>query len=251
MIRTLDRESPLPLYKQIETILRSDIMLGNIPQGSLLPSEQIYCDKFNVSRITIRKALDELSRDGLITRIQGKGTIVSSPRKRLIPDRIKGFSRGISDESTTVHSEMLSIDLISGDSVLLNTFNLPIDRDQKFYRFRRLRYVNNIPCVILTSFVRKEIGEKMQEFDLENASFYELIENIVGLNIVRNDSTFLPVIATQELCRLLKVEPGSPHFHYRGISYVEGDIPVELARGYFRGDKIELSVTIPHMKMVK
>ena len=251
MIRSLDRGSPLPLYKQIEMNLRSEIMLGNIPTGSSLPSEQEFCEKFNVSRITIRKALDELSHEGLITRIQGKGTVVASHRKRIIPDRIKGFSRGITDESTTVSSEILSVDLITGDSVLLETFNLPINKDQNFYRFRRLRFVNDVPCVILTSYVRKEIGEKMQEFDLQEASFYQLIETIMGLKIIRNEATFLPVIATPELFSLLKVEPGSPHFFYRGISYVEGDIPVELASGYFHGEKFELFVTIPLMKMVK
>lgn len=248
---TLDRNSPIPLYKQIEMVLRNEILVGNLPKDSILPSEQEFCSKFDVSRITIRKALDELTRDGLVLRQQGKGTIVLNQRKRITPDRIKGFSRSIRDENTTVHSEILSIDLIFGDSVLLKTFNLPTNKNHQFYRFRRLRYVNNIPCVVLTSIVRKEIGEKMQEFDLREASFYALIETIMGLNIIRNESTFVPVIATPELCTLLKVEVGSPHFFYRGISYVDGDIPVELASGYFHGNKFELFVTIPKMKMVK
>ena len=74
---TLDRESPIPLYKQIEMMLRNEILLGNIPLDTILPSEQEYCDQLDVSRITIRKALDELSRDGLIFRQQGKGSMIS------------------------------------------------------------------------------------------------------------------------------------------------------------------------------
>jgi GntR family transcriptional regulator len=252
MVRTIDREKPVPLYKQLEEILREKITLGDFPSGSRLPSETQLCDRYDVSRITVRQALDELTREELIQRVQGKGTIVTSQeRKPLIVNSIKGFKKSVADQNTHVHSEILSSDLVMGDSSLLDIFNLPVDKESEFMRIRRLRYVNDMPCAILTSYVRKEIGEKMQEFDLTTASFYDLIETIIGLKIIYNRCTYIPVAATSELCNLLKVNPGSAHFYFRGISYAEGDIPIELANGYFHGEKFEMLVTIPQIRLVR
>jgi GntR family transcriptional regulator len=208
---------------------------------------------YHVSRITVRQALEELSHDGLINRIQGKGTIVTSlERKLFVTNRIQGFKKSITDETTSVRSEILSIDTVAGDSSLLKSFDLPSkDKESEFIRFRRLRYVNDIPCAIQTSFIHKEVGEKMQEFDLTTASLYDLIESIVGLKIVFNKGTCIPVSATPELCTLLKVKAGSAHFYFQGISYAEGDIPVELYTGYYHGDKFELNVNVPRLRFVE
>jgi GntR family transcriptional regulator len=228
-------------------------MLGEYSAGTKLPSETKLCAMYDVSRITVRQALDGLAHDGLINRIQGKGTIIKSiERKPFEIDYIKGFKKNIADDSTTVRSDVLSIDTITGDSILLKSFDLPsLDKNSEFMRIRRLRYVNEAPCAIQTSFVRKEIGEKMLEFDLTTASLYELIESIVGLKITFNAGICIPIAATPELCTLLKVKPGSAHFYFQGISYAEGDIPVELYTGYYHGDKFELHVTVPHVHLVE
>lgn len=249
----IDRESPIPLYRQVESVLREKILIGEFKNGDLLPSEAQLCDLYNVSRITIRQALDELNRNGMISRIQGKGTTVKElDRKPFNVTSATGFKKSISDETTKVRSEILSIDTIAGDSTLLEVFHLlSVDRESEFLRIRRLRYINDVPSVIMTSFIRKEVGEKMLEFDLSTASFYELIESIVGLKIIYNKCTFIPVTATPELCTLLKVRPGSSHFYYRGISYTEGDIPVELANGYYHGDKFELTTTIHRIRIIE
>lgn len=249
----IDRERPIPLYKQIESILREKIMLGEFSDGSMLPSETRLCSMYHVSRITVRQALDELNHDGLINRIQGKGTIVTTPERKLFQtNHIQGFKKSLTDETTQVRSEVLSIDTVAGDSILLKSFDLPpMEKENEFIRFRRLRYINEIPCAIQTSFVHREVGEKMQEFDLNTASLYELIESIVGLKIVYNKGTCIPVSATPELCTLLKVTPGSAHFYFQGISYAEGNIPVELYTGYYHGDKFELHVDVPRLRLIE
>lgn len=249
----IDRERPIPLYKQIESVLREKIMLGEFSDGAMLPSETRLCDMYQVSRITVRQALDELNRDGLIHRIQGKGTIVTTQERKLFwVNDIQGFKRSVSDEATTVRSEVLTVDTVTGDSVLLRSFDLPtMDKENEYTRIRRLRYVNDIPCAIQTSFVRKEVGEKILEFDLTTASLYDLIESIVGLKIVYNKGTCIPISATPELCTLLKVKQGSAHFYFQGISYAEGEIPVELYTGYYHGDKFELQVEVPHLRLIE
>lgn len=80
MKKLLDTESASPLYRQLIRKLRSDITTGVYPVHGRIPSEQELCDTYHVSRVTVRKALTELTREGLLERRQGKGTFVSVPR---------------------------------------------------------------------------------------------------------------------------------------------------------------------------
>lgn len=72
----LDKDSPIPLYIQFKEYLLDRIERGELEPGQRLPSEREFCDQLGVSRITIRQALNELVRDGMIQSVPGKGTFV-------------------------------------------------------------------------------------------------------------------------------------------------------------------------------
>jgi DNA-binding GntR family transcriptional regulator len=240
----IDRNNATPLYEQIKLILRDQIMHNEYVPGSLLPTEAELCHRFQVSRITVSQALNELERTGLIRKIRGKGSMVSMKPVSNPMKRITGFTEAMRDNGVRPGSRILSSEVIDGDLDLLSSFGLPTSLPRKFYKIRRLRYVNDIPAVIFTSFVSQELGSMMVERGFENASFYKLYEEILNRKIIRNETTLTAIIATREAVELLQVKPGSPQFHYRGLSYVEGDVPVELAIGVFRGDLFQFTSTI-------
>jgi GntR family transcriptional regulator len=240
----IDRNNPTPLYEQIKLILRDQIIQSEYKPGSLLPTESELCQRFQVSRITVSQALNDLERTGLIQRIRGKGSVVSIKPVSNPLERITGFTEAMRNNGVKPGSKILSCELIDGDFDLLSSFGLPTSLPQKFYQFRRLRYVNDIPAVIFTSTVPRELGLKMQERGVENASFYKLYEEILGRKIIRNETTLTPIVATPDIIEILQVKPGSPQFHYTGLSYVEGGVPVELAIGIFRGDLFQFTSTI-------
>lgn len=240
----LDRHNPTPLYEQIKLILREQILNSELSPGTQLPTEIELCQQFDVSRITVGKALNELARSGLIERIQGKGSIVSRRPIQETFATISGFTETMQRHGLRARSKILSIEVVDGDLNLYKAFDLPANSHQHFMRFRRLCFVENRPAVILTTLMREELGQKFKEHELENASFYKLYEEILGRKVVRNEATLMPVIATPEAVELLQVKPGSAHFLFRGLSYVEGDLPVELATGIFHGDLFQFSGTI-------
>ncbi len=248
MERSVDRNNPTPLYEQIKTALRDQILRGGWRPGARLPTESALCEQYSVSRITVVKALNDLMQDGLIERIQGKGSIVLPARVRGSLNEVRGFTQTAEINGFVPHSIILSIDVIEGDSELARFFRLQPNDRRKFMRFRRLRMLNDTPAVVLDSTVTEDLGRKLASQPLEDASFYKLYELLLGRRVERNDASLQPVVANREMARLLGVARGSPHFAFRGLSYLEGDIPIELSVGTYRGDLFTFAGTMSRIR---
>lgn len=240
----VDRSSSTPLYEQIKHMLREQILNGEIAPGSKVPPEHELCKIFGVSGITVKHALADLARDGLIRRIQGKGTIVDRKMIDGGVNQISGFSQIVRRQGYTPSSRILSVEVKEGSMFLRQLFNIPLDFPKLFTHFRRLMFVDETPAAVLTCIVPEEIGERMRQQELEHASFYSLYEKIQGRKVIRNETILTPIVATPEIAQLLEVNPGSAHFHFRGLSYLEGDIPIELSVGVFSGNIFEWNATL-------
>lgn len=241
---SINRQSPTPLYEQIRLHLRDSIMDGTYPPGSQLPTEATLCAEYKVSRITVVRALGELENEGLIERVQGKGSIVSAHKQVSHRERIQGFSGTMAMNGNTAHSKLLGVEIIPGNRDLANLFGLPPTELPNFMRIRRLRYIDQTPAVIMNTIVLESLGKRVLEYDVERASFYHLYEKIWGRPVIRNETSLTPILADEEMAALLEVKPGSPHYLFRGLSFLEGDIPVELCLAVFRGNKFSWSTNI-------
>lgn len=248
-IPTVNRQDPVPLYEQIKFILREQITGGQLKPGVQLPTESALCKQYEVSRITIIKALADLQREGLIRRIQGKGSIVNPLPIKGAMNNIMGFSETMRRNGYTPRSVVVSIETIEGDDELRELFELPSEHDGKFTRIRRQMYVNEIPAVLFTMYVRQEVGLKLASYSLNDTSFYKLYEKILGRRVIRNDTSLTPILATSEATEFFQVKAGTAHFAFRGFSFVEGDVPVELSIGIYRGDLFQFESTIYRVRM--
>lgn len=239
----LHRGKSIPLYEQLRLILQDKILLGEYPVGTLLPTEKELCEEYHISRITARKALEELARIGLIERVQGKGTIVSDHRPGRSSVQIKGHKRTMEELGYHGGGTILSCKLIPPNPNLLKLYGLPPDSEQKFWHFRRLRYMDDTPAVIMNSFVRQEIGDKLLTYDLEGASFFSLFEKITNRPVVDTKAHISATIASPEVAKTLNVRVGAPLIWYRSVSYLEGNIPIEVNYSLFLGDKFYFETT--------
>lgn len=247
-MRNVNRESPTPLYEQIKLILREQIMMGHYPPNSTLPTESMLCAQYEVSRITVVRALRDLEAEGLITRVQGKGSLVAKPARLDNLSEIAGFSRTVTRAGKSTRSRVLSVDVLEQSQELANTFNLPLNEQITFMRIRRLRYVDDTPSVIMNTIVQEALGRRMLEHDLEHASFYQLYEELLGLPVIRNEVSLTPVVANKEIASLMEVKPGSAHFLFQGLSFLEGNVPVELCLAIFRGSMFYFSTNIYRLR---
>jgi GntR family transcriptional regulator len=240
----VDRHNPTPLYEQIKLILREQITHGELKPGVLLPTENELCERYDVSRITVVKALTDLAHEGFIYRIRGKGSIVNTLPIKHAMDNILGFTESMRRNGLEPHSVVTEIRTVEGDLELRRLFQLPLSYSATFTRFKRRMFVNDMPAVLFTIYVKAEVGERMQEYPLDNTSFYQLYEKILGRRVTRNETSLTPILANPETVELLGVNPGTPHFSFQGLSFLEGDVPVELSRGIFRGDLFQFESTI-------
>ena len=239
MIDQIDRNSSIPLYEQIKHIIRFQILSGEYTYGSRLPTEEEYCQQFDVSAITVKRALNELASAGLVSRRQGSGTIVT---RKPVDENFKltaGFSEIARRSGRKPSSRVLQIGTVEASPNLLNTFHLPPATAIRFMSFQRLMIANDRPSAVLTAYVIEEIGEKMRLYDLDNISFYRLYEEILGRKVARSENTLSPINVSPEVAKLLQVDPGSAHMHIRGVSYLEGGLTVEMSVGIFSGDYFE------------
>ena len=240
----VDRQNPTPLYEQIRLLLRTQIVKGDFAPGAQLPTESELCQRYEVSRITITKALNDLAQEGLIQRIQGKGSIVAPLPIKNPLNALLGFTETMRQNGLRSRSIILSVESFEGDFDLCRSFELPVNFHTRFTRFKRLMFVHDMPAVLLNVVLKEDFAAKLQEQPLENASFYKCYEQILGRRVIRNDTILTPIIATPEAIDVLQVKPGTPHFLFRGLSFVEGGMPIELATGIFRGDLFQFSSSI-------
>ena len=164
----VDRQNPTPLYEQIQTHPPRANYGGKSRHqpGVQLPTEHELCRQYNVSRLTIVKALTDLQHEGLIRRIQGKGSIVNPLPIKNAMNNIMGFTESMRRNGLTPRAIVSEIDTIEGDLELRQTFQLPMNYDGKFTHSSTM-YVNDIPWVLFSIIVKQEIGSETSGISLE------------------------------------------------------------------------------------
>ncbi|MGH2402958.1 MAG: GntR family transcriptional regulator [bacterium] len=233
----LQREAAVPLYVQLKRSLVAMIQTGLFEPGDRLPPTADLCKRFRVSHITVSKAFDDLARDGVVSRIQGKGTFVASPPIERRLTNLLSFTREMARQGLAVRSKILSVGEIPGTPRQNRLFGRLSGEEASYIRIQRLRYVDGIPACLATSIFPEAIGRRVARLPLENASFYDVLENHIGLHLYREERWITPIVATARLGRLLEVRRGAPLFRLEGMTYLEGDVPIEATDTIFRGDR--------------
>ncbi|MBN9390738.1 MAG: GntR family transcriptional regulator [Chloroflexi bacterium] len=162
--------SPLPLYAQVKETLQREIE-QNMQPGQLLPIEPELEKRFGVSRVTIRRALEELESDGLIIRKQGRGTFVREPKIAQELTRLKSWGETIRQsglEPQTLYSE---IDVLEPTQEISQSLALP--PGTPLVRVRRLRYASGDPICIMTNYLPQNLIPNLEQTGLVNDSIYQ------------------------------------------------------------------------------
>jgi GntR family transcriptional regulator len=235
--RALARAEGRPLYEQLKRSLRGMIDAGLLKPGDRLPATGDLCARFGVSHITVTKALNDLAREGLVSRIQGKGTFVSvAPIERRLAGLVS-FTREMARQGLAVRSQILEVSEVAATPLLNRRFRRPPDEPATYVRIQRLRFVDGLPACLATSLFPAAVGRRLVRLPLENASFYDLLERELGLHLFREERWITPVVATAAVARLLHVRRGAPLFRLEGVTFLDGDVPVEATNSIFRGDR--------------
>lgn len=237
---SLDKKDRIPLYFQIKRYIAEQIKLGKLASGEILPSEHILMKVFNVSRATVRQALSELEKDGLIERKQGVGSFVKA---RIIePEivRLTSFSDDMKSRGLTPGSQILEIENIVPNPKIMGYLGLQCKIP--IWYVRRLRFANEEPIGLQNLYIPPWI--KIEPDELSNLhSYYELLRN-KGIKLDYARELLTARNATKREAELLRVRTGSSLLIADRVTYDQSNRCVEYVQFIYRADRYQYRLTL-------
>jgi GntR family transcriptional regulator len=242
----LAQKSPLPLYYRLYAILRERITNGVNPAGSVLPSEAEITETFNVSRITAKRALDELAAEGLVERTRGRGTTVTSRASALITARpIMASIDGLLENLTAIGRET-SIDVIEYGYSRPPDFvrqQLELPAGAVVQHAVRVRSLDGEPLSQSTTFVPEYIGRAYNARDMATTPLIDLLER-TGIVVGSAEQSLSAAAADTLTAPRLKVGVGMPLLLMkRCVKDISGR-PVQYIEILYRPDRFEYRMSL-------
>lgn len=238
----LDVQSQVPLYYQLVVIIKRCINAGILLPGDLLPSELELCEKFAISRSTVRQAFSALESEGLVLRQRGKGTFVSKPKLRRSLNNLYSFSAEMRGLGLSPESRILDFETILPTPDLVG--RLRIASDEPVFKIVRLRYADAEPLMIETVFIPRKICPELSEELLASHSLYQTIREKSGMKVTHAVESYEATIMDKNEAELLHAKPGSCAFFVQRLSENDAGEIFELALILVRGDRCRYEVEL-------
>ncbi|MGN6653589.1 GntR family transcriptional regulator [Trinickia sp.] len=237
MSNNLLRLSPQPLYAQIKDALRQRILDGTYAPHSQMPSEHELCATFRVSRITVRQALGDLQKEGLIFRLHGKGTFVSKPKAFQNVTSLQGFAEAMSSMGYEIVNRLLSFRIVKADRRQASRLQLP--EGAPLVEIHRVRLLNREPVSLECTWVPESIGKRLANADLATRDIFLILENDCGVSLGHADVTIDAILADDEIVTALGIEEGAPVLRIERLTHDATGRPIDYEFLYFRGDAFQ------------
>jgi GntR family transcriptional regulator len=239
MRRRLHRDSPVPVWAQIEDDLAARIGRGELRVGDRLPAERELADELCVSRGTIRQALDALAARGLVERGVGRGTFVAAGKVEVHLHDVAGFTEQMARAGVKANARVLRAQV--GPAPAPIAAALALDADAPALRVERLRLAGKLPLTLEDSWIPSARFPGIEDLDLRG-SIYALMRDLYGHEPVRVVEALEPVIAQQHSAELLGVASGSALMLVERTAFDADGVAVEFARDLHRGDRARFVV---------
>jgi GntR family transcriptional regulator len=232
----LDRPDAMPLYARVETVLASEIANKTLPPGAQIPTEDALIGRFEVSRITVRKAIQNLAGRGLVEIRRGKGTFVSEPKITQELTELTGFVEDMQALGRHPTARLVAKEVVAADHIVARRLALTTGR--RVMRVQRVRLADGVPISFDETYLPLELGNKIIRNNLEAEPIFSLLEQKYSIPLVEADYRLEAVSAEAAVAQALKIETRSPIFLIERTSYTTGNKPIDYERLHYRGDLI-------------
>ncbi|NTX42942.1 GntR family transcriptional regulator [Burkholderia cepacia] len=238
--------SAAPLYVQIKDTLRARILDGTYAPHSRMPSEHELCAAFGVSRITVRQALGDLQKEGLLFKLHGKGTFVSKPKAFQNVTSLQGFAEAMSSMGYEIVNQVRSVRTVKADRHLATKLNVP--EGAPLVEIHRVRLLNREPVSLEQTWVPEALGKRLSGADLATRDIFLVLENDCGIPLGHADVSIDAILADDEIVDALQVEESSPVLRIERLTHDASGAPIDYEYLYFRGDAFQYRLRIDRQK---
>lgn len=245
----IKKNVPIAYYYQIQLDILKNIEKGVWGKGSFIPSERELANKYKVSRVTVRHALANLSVEGILEKMKGKGILVSDrDGKQRMLNRLIGFYQYLEEKGYKIISKIISNSEILPDSFIRSVLDLK--EDEKVYKIERLRIVNDKPLYYSIIYVSKDMYPDLLNNDLIHLSFYNILRDKYGIEIFRAKRSLYARPAPRSIAKLMDISEGDPMQVYENITYMKNDKPIEYSINYGRSDNFSFEIEVTSKEIV-
>lgn len=239
LIPDLHHQSSIPLYKQIYFFIRDAILNGMLKPNEQIPTELELSKFYQVSRITIRKAIAELVDDDLLIRKHGKGTFVSLRKiaENLADEMSFSITCAVNNVKPGSKIDVITVREASERDVR----DLRIGEGEKVIYIARIRYADNEPVIYEHNYFPQKYSFLMFE-DLENRSIYEILKEKYKISINKTVRSFEICQASDFESSRLNLKIGTPMILLREIAYNNQGEPVHRTKQLIVGEKFKFTI---------
>jgi DNA-binding GntR family transcriptional regulator len=225
----------IPLYQQVRQALAEHIAAGRLAPGEQLPSERQLCERFDISRVTARRALAALFEDGLIQPSPGKGWFVADGHLSEPPNALQSFTslaraRGLEPSATVLHHEVR-------DASMDEAEGLKIAPGAQVLELERVRLLDGVPVAVHHCLIPLALCPALADADYRTASVYEILLRSARLAPTLADCSLEATSAGQAIAPLLDLDPADPVLVSRQTTFDSSGRPLETSRIVYRGDR--------------
>lgn len=235
----IDKNNPKPLYLQLEELIRENIESNKWKENTAIPSEYEMSKLYNISRITIRSACNQLVKEGLLYRVAGKGTFVSKPKITTKSLAYKGFREQLESMGYEITTKIISKNIIVPTKLISE--KLGLKENENVIELKRLRLIKNEPISLHYSYLSYDKFKKIYDDEkLESEQLCVLLENSYNIKPYKVLETLESITATKDVALIFKTQIGYPLLVLEDIMKDENNKTYEYSKVIFRGDKIKL-----------
>ncbi|MEK4029628.1 MULTISPECIES: GntR family transcriptional regulator [Bacillaceae] len=237
----INKQSPLPIYFQIETMIRQQIERGELKPGEALPSERIYAEEFGISRMTVRQAITNLVIAGLLYREKGRGTFVAENKMEQHLSGLTSFTEDMKKRGLTPGSRLLTFQIAPAPKKIAG--RLQIKEGAPIYEVTRLRLADDVPMALETLFVSTDLVKDLNE-EIVISSLYEYVEGKLNLKIGHALQSIEAISPGEKEREYLQVSKDVPVMLMARHTFLEDGRPLEYVQSSYRADRYKFMIEI-------
>lgn len=233
----LDKKLPIPLYYQLVQYLTGKIESGELKPGDMFYSERELAEQFDISRMTVRQALQQMVNEGWIVREQGRGTFVAKPKINQPLIRLTSFSEDMRRLGMKPGSKVIESKVVEADAKIREKLQLDASGNVRILELNRVRTADDRPIALERTHLPISRFPELAGQNFAGRSLYKLLEEQYGVVAVRALQTIEVGMPNEREIDLLQLNPGVPVLLIKRITFDAEGVPFEYVKATYAGDR--------------
>ncbi len=240
IMQEINKKSPLPLYYQLKESILNAVKTKEFEVGDRLPSERELAEYHNISRMTVKKAVDILVDNGYLIRKQGSGTFVSDYQQSYSISPLLSFTKEMEKKGLNYTTRILSFNKTKEKKIAAK---MNLDPETALFRLERLRLIENKPFLLENTYLAVDYFRDLKKDELENNSLFKIIENKYNIQLSNAEAEVEAVILDAGIADKMQVQEGMLGLYFEQFSKNENAEIIEYTSAYYRNDNYKFKFT--------